>query len=83
MNEFIIHFIKNYLLEGFLVMTIISIILESIKSKFDKMFEFKLYHFEKYLFLENIFSGIRLIILIVTLALTSVAIYSLTMPCQV
>lgn len=87
MNEFIIHFIRNYLLESFLAMVIISVILEFIKNrfdfeKFDEMYEFKLHHFKKYLLLETIFSGIQLIILVVALVLTGVALYSLTIPCQ-
>ena len=87
MNGFIIHFIRNYLLESFLVMVIISIILECVKSKFDfdkndKMHEYRIQHFRKYIMLENIFSGIQVFILVVTLVLMSVAIYSLTIPCQ-
>lgn len=81
MSEFMIHFIRNYLLESFLV------ILEFIKSRFDferndKMHEFRIHHFRKYIMLGYIFSGIQLIILIVALVLTGVAIYSLTIPCQ-
>ncbi len=87
MSEFMIHFIKNYLLESFLVIVVISIILEFIKSRFDferndKMYEFRIQHFRRYIMLGYIFSGIQLFVLIVALVLTGVAIYSLTIPCQ-
>ena len=87
MNDIVNGFMGNYFLT-FLVITIfLFVITESIKEYLDfdkneKMYEYSLKNLKKYTIIKNTIIVIQLSILVVTLVMTGVSIYSMTLPSQ-
>ena len=87
MNYMINRFMGKYFLTFLAIAVILFVINELIKKRLDfnkneRMYEIGLKNFKNYTIIKNIINVIQLIILVVTLVITSVSIYSMTLPSQ-
>ena len=85
MNDIINGFMGKYFLIFLVIIIVLFVIIEYIKKHFDfdkneKMYEYSLKNFKKYTIIENTIIVVQLIILVVTLVITGVSIYSMTLP---
>jgi hypothetical protein len=77
----------KYFLMFLVIAVILFVINESIKKRLDfnkneRMYEFGLKNFKNYTIIKNMINVIQSIILVVTLVITSVSIYSMALPSQ-
>lgn len=87
MNNIINIFMGNYFLIFLVIIMLLFVITEYIKEYIDfdkneKMREYRFNNLKKYKIIKNIIIAIQLVILVVTLAIISVSIYSMTLPSQ-
>lgn len=87
MNYMINCFMGKYFLVFLVITFILFVINESIKKRLDfnkneRMYELGLKNFKNYTIIKNMINVIQLIILVVTLVITSVSIYSMALPSQ-
>lgn len=87
MNDIVNSFMGKYFLTFLAIAVILFVINELIKKRLDfnkneRMYEFGLKNFKNYTIIKNIINVMQLIILVVTLVITSVSIYSMALPSQ-
>jgi len=87
MNDIVNSFMGKYFLMFLVIAVILFVINESIKKRLDfnkneRMYEFGLKNFKNYTIIKNMINVIQSIILVVTLVITSVSIYSMALPSQ-
>lgn len=87
MNDIVNSFMRKYFLTFLVIAFILFVINESIKNHLDfnkneRMYEFGLKNFKNYTIIKNMINAIQLIILVITLVITSVSIYSMALPSQ-
>ena len=87
MNDIVNSFMGKYFLTFLAIAVILFAINELIKKRLDfnkneRMYEFGLKNFKNYTIIKNIINVMQLIILVVTLVITSVSIYSMALPSQ-
>lgn len=87
MNYMINRFMGKYFLTFLAITVILFVINELIKKRLDfnkneRMCETGLKNFKNYTIIKNMINVIQLIILVVTLVITSVSIYSMALPSQ-
>lgn len=87
MNYMINRFMGKYFLTFLAIAVILFVINELIKKRLDfnkneRMYEIGLKNFKNYTIIKNMINVIQLIILVVTLVITSVSIYSMALPSQ-
>lgn len=87
MNDIINGFMGNYFLMFLVIAITLFVITESIKEYLDfdkneKMYKYSLKNLKKYTIIKNVIIVIQLTTLIITLVITGVSIYSMTLPSQ-
>lgn len=87
MDDIVNGFMGNYFLIFLVIVMLLFVITESIKEYLDfdkneRIYEYSLKNLKKYTIIKNIIIVIQLITLVVTLVITGVSIYSMTLPSQ-